>query len=232
MTDRTALDNNKPSLGELVHCANCGAAMAHTGQLYYCRNASGNPGQNCPTNPVGTRLLLYKVFSGLINRFATDDVISHATRAIRATTEPRADVLRKQLESAEAILADAKTQDPSAYRLAEDRTKHYPDVAAEIGALDQIAATRTRQSMAAREELDQLAFIADEQGIRNDATNPATFLEGNGPDEAQRLLDLLVEKVLVDSTSAVIVYQIEMPTNSPGETVKEDRMELYPMWLP
>jgi len=86
--------------------------------------------------------------------------------------------------------------------------------------------------MAAREELDQLAFIADEQGVRNDATNPATFVEGNGPDEAQEVLDLLVEKVLVDSTSAVIVYQMEMLTDSPGETVKEDRVELYPMWLP
>jgi len=119
MTDRTALDNNKPSLGDLVHCANCGAAMAHTSQLYYCPNASLNSGRNCPTNPVGTRLLLYKVFSGLIHRFITDDVISHATRVIRATTEPRANALRQQLDSAEAILADAKTQDPTAFRIAE-----------------------------------------------------------------------------------------------------------------
>jgi len=54
-------------------------------------------------------------------------------------------------------------------------------------------------------------------------------VEGNGPDEAQEVLDLLVEKVLVDSTSAVIVYQMEMLTDSPGETVKEDRVELYQM---
>ena len=129
-------------------------------------------------------------------------------------------------------MADAKAQDPMAFQFAENRTKHYPDVAAEIGATDQLAATRVRESLAAREELEQLAFIADEHGIRNDATNPATFLEGNGPDEAQEFLDLLVEKVLVDSTSVVIVYQMEMPTNSPWETVKEDRVELYPTFLP
>ena len=232
MTNRTADGSNKPSLGDLVHCANCGAAMAHTGQLYYCPNASIDSRRNCPTNPVGTRLLLHKVFSGLIQRFATDDMISYATRIIKATTEPRANALRQQLESAEAAVADAKAQDPMAFHLGENRTKHYPDTAAEIGALDQLAATRARESMAAREELDQIAFIADEAGIRNDATNPATFLEGNGSDEAQEFLDLLVEKVLVDSTSVVIVYQMEMPTNSPWETVKEDRVELYPMFLP
>ena len=64
MTDRTVFGGNQPSLGDLVHCANCGAAMAHTGQLYYCPNATGNSVRNCPTNPVGTRLLLRTVFSG------------------------------------------------------------------------------------------------------------------------------------------------------------------------
>ena len=126
-------------------------------------------------------------------------------------------------------MADANAQDPMAFQLAEYRTKYYQDAAAEIGALDQLAAKRARESLAARDELDWIAFITDEQGIRNDATNPATFLEGNGTDEAQEFLDLLVEKVLVDSTSAVIVYQVNMPTNSPWETVKEDRVELYPM---
>ena len=229
MTDSTAFGGNQPSLGGLVHCANCGAAMGHTGQLYYCPNAIRPSVQNCSTNPVGTRLLLRTVFDGLINRLATDDNISYATRVIKATTEPRASALRQQLDSAEAALSDANAQDPMAFQLAEHRTKYYQDTAAEIGALDQLAAKRARESMAAREELDQIAFITDEQGIRNDATNPATFLEGNSLDEAQELLDLLVEKVLVDSTSAVIVYQVNMPTNSPWETVKEDRMELYPM---
>lgn len=232
MTDRTVLGGNKPSLSDLVHCANCNTAMAHTGQLYYCPNAAGNSGRNCPTNPVGTRLLLYTVFSGLIRRFATDDTISYATRVIKATTEPRADALRQQMESAEAALADANGQDPMPFQLAEHRTKYYQDTAAEIGALDQLAAKRARESLAARDELDQIAFITDEQGIRNDATNPATFLEGNGTDEAQEFLDLLVEKVLVDSTSAVIVYQVNMPTDSPWETVKEDRVELYSGLLP
>ena len=232
MTDNTAVDGNEPSLGDLVHCANCGAAMRHTGQFYYCPNASINSGRNCPTNPVGTHLLLHKVFSGLIQRFATDDVISYATKAIKATTEPRASALRQQMDSAETALADAKTQDLTAFQLATTRTKHYQDLAAEIGAMDQLATTRVRESMAAREELDQIAFITDEQGIRNDATNPATFLEGNAPDEAQEFLDLLVEKVLVDSMSVVIVYQVNMPTTSPFETVKEDRVELYPVYLP
>ena len=227
MTDETVFGGDKPSLGELVHCANCGAAMANTGQIYYCPNAVGHSGRDCPTNPVGTSLLTRKVFAGLMERFATEDTISYLTRVIKATTEPRADVLRQRLDATEAALAQSNAQDPTALQTTETRTKRYPDTAAELGALDQLAATRARQSMIVRDELDKLDFIGDEPGIRNDATNPTIMLEGNGAEEAQEFLDLLVNKVLVDSTSATIVYEAPMPTNQPWETVTEDRVDLY-----
>ena len=57
-------------------------------------------------------------------------------------------------------------------------------------------------------------------------------MEGNSLDETQELLDLLVEKVMVDSTTALIVYQVDMPTASPSETIKEDRVEPYPAFMP
>ena len=231
MTENSVSGGDKPSLGELVHCANCGAAMAHTEQLYYCPNAAADSGRNCPTNPVGTRLLIRKVFAGLMDRFATEDTISYLTRVIKATTEPRADVLRQRMDATEMALAKSNAQGPSAFQTADTRTKRYPDTAADLGAMDQLAARRARESMVARDELDKLAFIADEQGVRNDATNPAIMLEGNGADEAQEFLDLLVKKVLVDSTSATIVYEVPMPTNQPWETVTEDRIDLYPVSL-
>ena len=231
MTDKTVVDSSMPSLDDIIHCANCGARMAHTGQIYYCPTPSSDSGRNCPTNPVSTRLLLHTVFNGLLNRLVTDDKVLHLTKAIKATTEPHANAQRQKMERAEAALADANAQEPTVFQIAEHRTKYYRDTTTEVGALDQLTAARALESMAARDELDKINFISDEQGIRNAATNPATFLEGNSLDEAKEILDLLVEKVMVDSTSALIVYQVDMPTGSPSETVKEDRMELYPAFM-
>ncbi len=231
MTDKTVVDGSLPSLDEIVHCANCGARMAHTGQIYYCPTPSSDSGRDCPTNPVGTQLLLRTVFNGLLNRLVTDDKVLHLTQAIKATIEPHENAQRKRMERAEAALADANAQEPTVFQAAENRTKHYQDTTTEVGALDQLTAARALESMAARDELDKISFISDEQGIRDDATNPATFLEGNSLDEAQELLDLLVEKIMVDSKTALIVYQVDMPTASPSETIKEDRMELYPAFM-
>ena len=221
-----------PSLDDFVHCANCGARMAHTGQIYYCPTTSSDSGHNCPTNPVGTQLLLHTVFNGLLNRLVTDDTVLHLTQAIKATTEPHADAQRQKIERPEAALANANAQEPTVCQIAKNRTKHYWDMSTEVSALDQLTAARALESMAARDELDKIAFIRDEQGIRNAATNPATFLEGNSLDEAKELLDILVEKVWVDSMSALIVYQVDMPTGSSPATVKEDRIELYAAFMP
>ena len=232
MVNKTVADGKKPSLDDIVHCANCGTRMAHTGQLYYCPNAATDAGRNCPTNPVGTQLLLHTVFNGLLHRLVTEDKVRYLTEAIKATTEPRAHILRQKMEQAEATLADVNAKGPSAFQPTENRTKYYRDVATEVGALDQLTAARALESMAARDELNNIAFIRDEQGVRDAATKPATFLEGDSLDEAQELLDLLVEKIMVDSTSALIVYQVDMPTASSSETVKEDRVELYPTFMP
>ena len=55
MVNPTTVHKIKPSLNGMVYCANCGAAMVHTGQRYYCPNTSVDSGRNCPTKPGARR---------------------------------------------------------------------------------------------------------------------------------------------------------------------------------
>ena len=55
MVNPTTIHKIKPSLNDMVYCANCSAAMAQTGQNYYCPNNSTDSRRNCTTKPVPRR---------------------------------------------------------------------------------------------------------------------------------------------------------------------------------
>ena len=228
MVNPTTVHKIKPSLNGMVYCANCGAAMVHTGQRYYCPNTSVDSGRNCPTKPVHADHLRHMVVNELLNRLATDDAIQSITETIKETTNANADLQRQRMEQAEAAIAEANAKRPAFLQLVEDGDKTYQDVAAEIDELDRTTAGLAFESIVARNELEKIAFVSDEQGIRDAATSVDTWLGGNNPDEAQELLDLLVQKVTVGSESALIVYHVPMPAAEHPEGVTEDLVELYP----
>ena len=228
MVNPTTVHKIKPSLNGMVYCANCGAAMVHTGQRYYCPNTSVDSGRNCPTKPVHADHLRYMVVNELLNRLATDDAIQSITETIKETTNANADLQRQRMEQAEAAIAEANAKRPAFLQLVEDGDKTYQDVAADIDELDRTTAGLAFESIVARNELEKIAFVSDEQGIRDAATSVDTWLGGNNPDEGQELLDLLVQKVTVGSESALIVYHVPMPAAEHPEGVTEDLVELYP----
>ena len=228
MVNPTTVHKIKPSLNGMVYCANCGAAMVHTGQRYYCPNTSVDSGRNCPTKPVHADHLRYMVVNELLNRLSTDDAIQSITETIKETTNANADLQRQRMEQAEAAIAEANAKRPAFLQLVEDGDKTYQDVAAEIDELDRTTAGLAFESIVARNELEKIAFVSDEKGIRDAATSVDTWLGGNNPDEAQELLDLLVQKVTVGSESALIVYHVPMPAAEHPEGVTEDLVELYP----
>ena len=228
MVNPTTVHKIKPSLNGMVYCANCGAAMVHTGQRYYCPNTSVDSGRNCPTKPVHADHLRYMVVNELLNRLATDDAIQSITETIKETTNANADLQRQRMEQAEAAIAEANAKRPAFLQLVEYGDKTYQDVAADIDELDRTTAGLAFESIVARNELEKIAFVSDEQGIRDAATSVDTWLGGNNPDEAQELLDLLVQKVTVGSESALIVYHVPMPAAEHPEGVTEDLVELYP----
>ena len=132
------------------------------------------------------------------------------------------------MEQAEAAIADAKSKKPAFLQLVEHGAKTYQDVVEDIAALDSATAGSAFESTVARNELEKIAFVSDEQGIRDAATSMDTWLGGNNPDEAQELLDLMVQKVMVSSSSALVVYHVPMPTDAHPEGIAEDLVQLYP----
>ena len=228
MVNPTTVHKIKPSLNDMVYCANCGAAMAQTGQRYYCPNTSVDSGRNCPTKPVYTDHLRYTVINELLNRLATDDALQTIVETINETTNANARIQRQRMEQAEAAITEANAKRPAFLQLVEDGDKTYQDVAADIDELDRTTAGLAFESIVARNELEKIAFVSDEQGIRDAATSVDTWLGGNNPEEAQELLDLLVQKVTVGSESALIVYHVPMPAADHPEGVTEDLVELYP----
>ena len=129
MVNPTTVHKIKPSLNGMVYCANCGAAMVHTGQRYYCPNTSVDSGRNCPTKPVHADHLRYMVVNELLNRLATDDAIQSITETIKETTNANADLQRQRMEQAEAAIAEANAKRPAFLQLVEDGDKTYQDVA-------------------------------------------------------------------------------------------------------
>ena len=228
MVNPTTVHKIKPSLDNMVYCANCGAGLIHAGQRYYCPNNSADSGRNCRTEPVYADHLRYTVVNELMNRLVTDDAIQSITKTIKETTNANARIQRQKMEQAEAAIAEANAKRPAFLQLVEQGDKTYQDVAADIDELDRTTAGLAFESIVARNELEKIAFVSDEKGIRDTATNVDTWLGGNNSEEAQELLDLLVQKVTVGSESALIVYHAPMPAAGHPEGVKEDLVELYP----
>ena len=228
MVNPTTAHKIKPSLNNMVYCANCGEAMVNNGERYHCPNDYLHSGAECPTRPVDTDHLRNTVVSKLVNRMATDDNIQAVTAGIKVTAAANAGIQRQRMEQAEAAIADAKAKKPAFLRLVEHGEMTYQDVAADINALDQAATGLAFESLIARNELEKIDFIADEQGIRDTFTSMETWLNGDNADDAQELLDLMVQKVTVDSETLRIVYHTPMPSDEHPEGVTEDLMPLYP----
>ena len=228
MVNPTTVHKIKPSLNDVVYCANCGAAMAHSALRYYCPNASVDSGRTCPTKPVYADHLRYKVINELLNRLATDDAIQSITETIKETTNANAHIHRQTMEQAEASIAEANAKRPAFLQLVEHGDKTYQDVAADIHELNRTTAGLAFESVIAKNKLERLAFLSDEQGIRDAATSVDTWLGGNDPEETQELLDILIQKVKVGSELALIVYHVPMPAAEHPEGVTEDLVELYP----
>ena len=228
MVNPTTIHKIKPSLNDMVYCANCSAAMAQTGQNYYCPNNSTDSRRNCTTKPVHADHLRYTVINELLNRLTTDDALQNIVETINETTNANAHIQRQKMEQAEAAIAEANAQRQAFLQLVENGDKTYQDVAADIDELDCTTAGLAFESIVAKNELEKIAFVCDEQGIRDAATSVDTWLGGNNPEEAQELLDLLVQKVTVGSESALIVYHAPMPAAEHPEGVTEDMVELYP----
>ena len=217
------MDNqNKPSLDGMVFCANCGEEMLKSGDRYYCRNSTAESGGKCTMIVVDAGRLTYFVVTKMVNRLATDEAVQSITKSITDATETTARAQRSKMEQTEAAIAKTNALRPTVLHALEHGYKTFDQIIDEIGELTQTEAGLTFESMVARNELDKIDFIRDEDGIREATRNPQTYLGGNNPAETQELLDLIIQKVKVGANSAVIVYEVPMPSNEDSQGVLQD----------
>lgn len=232
MINRAPVTKNQPSLDGRVFCAVCGSEMSNDGQDYRCPRTSPASEYPCSTSPVDSAHLLRAVMARMISRLANDEMVRKITSSIKEATERNARNQRRTMEEAEAAISELNARRPAVLQLVEHGAKTYDEAADEISRLDQAAAGLAFESMVARNELDKIDFISDEDGIRDTVRDVETYLGGNSPEEAQELLDLLVRKVTVDNGGATIIYQEPMPSGDDPQGVVEDRLPLKQTGLP
>lgn len=248
MLDRTAAAKSKPSLNGMVFCARCGSEMADTGRRYYCPNTTVEAGGSCNVRPADSQGLLSSVVARMVNRLATEETVRRVTDTIREITD--ADLHRTNMESYESMIAYDSGLTLSIPRSAEenarsiknmlfptpemlpeppDTTRTYKGAEAQTNSWEPPhGASPASEAKASRDQLDKAEFINDEEGIREAVTNPRSYLGGNSNEETQELLELVVGKVLVDSSSAKIVYKEALPLDGDPEGIREDLVELGP----
>ena len=224
MSSRNGANGSKPSLDGMVFCANCGSEMANTGLRYYCPNTTVESGGNCSTKPANAERLVHSVVAKMVSRLAPAETVERVVEDIRQTTEANAVTQTSRMEQAEAAIAEVNARRPAVLLSVEHGAKTYDDVADEIRELDRATAGLAFESMVARNELDKIEFIRDADGIRETVDDPETYLGGNSPDETQELLELLIQKVSVNSAGAVIHYKAPMPSDEHPEGVQRDVM--------
>ena len=210
-----------------AQCAHCGAAMVRETYAYRCPNGVTGGARDCPAEPVGAHILTRLVMTKLVEKIATDDAIDQAVQSIRAETDARVREQRNRLSAAEGEIAKLNGFKLSERNRIEERAATYEEAADGIHEANMTAAGLAYESMIAREELDKLDFIRDEEGIRHAATDMRTYLESPAPEYAQELLDLLVQQVRIDRDTAEIVYSVPMPDAAHPEGILKERIPLH-----
>ena len=220
MIDSKSANRSKPSLDGKVFCANCGEEMNNNGESYCCPGAAAELGNGCTTKPMNADNLIHAVIIKMVDRLATDKTVQSVTERIMDVTEASSITQRSRMEQAEAAIAETNARRPAVLHPVEHGAKTYKEVTGEISELDKITAGLSFESMVARNELDKIDFVRDPDGIRETIHNPRTYR--NNPDEAQELLELLVQKVKVNTGSATIIYEVPMPSAEQPQGILQD----------
>ena len=228
MVNRTADTKSKPTLDGMVSCANCGSELTNSGLRYFCPNTAASAGGKCSARPVPVQYLLNGVVTRMVLRLTTDETVQDITDSIMDITDANARTQRQRLEQAEASIAEANARRTAALQPVEHGIKTYKDAVDEISELGQVAAGLAYESLVTRNELDKIDFIRDQEGTRDAVTSAETYLGGNNDEETQELLELLVQKVVVGTGAAKIIYEAVMPSDEHPEGVREDLLELDP----
>ena len=213
MFEKTSVHENAPELNGRVHCGNCGSLMTREAGDYICPSNQGESGSDCPTTPVNAAHLISQVIPKMIERVMTGETIEELVVDIQEETAPKRDLQQGRMDQAESQIAELNRVRAEILEPVEQDQKAYAAVAGRIAEIDQTSTGLAYESLVARNELDALDFITREDGIRETARDPETYLEDANPQDMQELLELMIDDIRVTPSTALIIYSDLLPGN-------------------
>ena len=211
MFEKPSIQENAPDLSSLVHCANCGSRMTREAGDYVCPSNRAEPGQDCPTTPVNAAHLLSRVVPKLMKSVMTEKTLEEMVGDIRDQTRPKQELQQGRLDQAESEIAELNRRRAELLEPVERNQQAYSAVANRVDEIDQTSTGLAYEALVARNELDALGFITREDGIRETASDPETYLWDANPQDVQELLELLIEDIRVTPGTALIIYSELLP---------------------
>ena len=211
MFEKPSVEENAPDLSGLVHCASCGSRMTMEAGDYVCPASRAETGLDCPTNPVNAALLFSRVVPKLVDRAMTEKTLEQLVRDVRDQTGPKQELQQGRLDRAESEIEELDRLRAELMEPAELDRRAQAAVVGRIAEIEQTATGLAYEALVARDELDALDFITREDGIRETASDPETYLGGAHPQDVQELLELLIEDIQVTPAAALIIYSELIP---------------------
>ena len=223
MIEQTIVRQIRLDLNGMVWCNTCNIAMRRTGGEYSCANAGDG---KCYIPSIGAEDLLTRVMTKVAERIAASGAADHLVEDVQETTQPAADTQRNRLFAAEHNITTLGAAKLNILREVEERERSYSEAANQVNEINNTVAGLAYESLVARDELDRLEFILEEDGIRHTVGDPGTYLDSSLPHLVQELLELLVKEVRVMRDQAVVVYH---DTISIEEQPEEDLTDRIPL---
>lgn len=229
MFKMTTVMENTPSLNGLVRCANCYATMINDGTHYRCPNNAVISGSGCPTLPVDAKFLLRKVTAQLVIRMDTEETLQSIADSAKDATALDYSIQRQKMEEAEATISALNNHKAEVLLHAEKGLKTSTEVEEEINEINRSTVGLVHASLAARDELDMLEFVSDEEGIKETVLDFETYLAPSNAEDFQELLLLVIKEVQVNTASArsaLIIYNEVLADLTHQDGASQDLMRL------
>ena len=223
MLEPTIVRQKGPDLTGMVWCNTCNIAMRRTGGEYSCANGGD---RECDTPSIGAGELLTRVITKLVDRMVASGADDRLVANLQETTQPAVDIQMNRFGAAQISITNLSAIKIKRLRDAKEGDTNYSEAARRADEIDNTVAGLAYELQVARDELDRLEFIREEEGIRDTVGDPRTYLESSVPDLVQELLELLLKEVRVTGDQAVIVYHDTISTEDQPERVLTDKIPL------
>ncbi len=218
MFEKPSVHENAPELNGLVHCDNCGSQMRREAEDYTCPANRTESELDCPTTPVNAAHLLCRVVPKLMDRVMTEKTLEELVGDVKDQTSPKQELQQGRMDQAESEIVELNRLRAEILEPVERNSKAYSAVAGRIDDINQTSTGLAYEALVAHNELDALNFITQENGIRESAKDPETYLGDANLQDVQELLDLLIDDIRVSparrSSFTPTSYRVTRPTGS------------------